>query len=125
MVALEYRPIAALHTKLAPGCKLLLSGPLRLLNGVLLLEPHHVQLLGGEVAKYEVENAFENVLLRQLGRPLNPQPRSDYNGTSIARDHGSTHRLCQIFHPQSNASSRRHATPTIWPACVNSTARAS
>lgn len=84
VVALEYRPIAALHTKLAPGCKLLLSGPLRLLNGVLLLEPYHVQLLGGEVAKYEVENAFENVLLRQLGRPLNPQPRSDYNGTSIA-----------------------------------------
>lgn len=80
MVAIEYRPIAALHTKLAPGCKLMLSGPLRCVNCVLLLEPHHVQLLGGEVAKYEVENAFENVLLRQLGRPLNPQPRSDYNG---------------------------------------------
>lgn len=77
---MEYRPIACLHTKLAPGCKILLSGPLRCVNRVLLLEPHNIRLLGGEVARLEVENAFENVLLRQLGRPLNPAPKTDYNG---------------------------------------------
>lgn len=48
---------------------------------MLLLEPPNVRVLGGDVAKYEVDNAFENVLLRQLGRPLNPQPRTDYNGS--------------------------------------------
>lgn len=80
VVAMEYKPIACLNTKLVPGCKILLTGPLQCINKVFLLEPRNVKLLGGEVSKYEIENAFENVLLRQLNRPINPNPQTEYVG---------------------------------------------
>lgn len=80
IAAMEYSPIACLHTKMLPGCKLLLTGPLRCINKVILLEPGSVKVLGGEVNKFEVENAFENVLLKALGRPINPNPKTEYIG---------------------------------------------
>lgn len=80
VTAMEYRPVPMLHTKLTPGCKCLILGPVRCVNKVLMLESKNVKLLGGEVAKYVVENAFENVLLRQLNRPLNPNPKTEYAG---------------------------------------------
>lgn len=80
VTAMEYRPIPCLSTKLTPGTKVLLSGPMRCVNHVLLLEPKNVQLLGGEVELLTIENAFENVLLRKLNRPLNEKPKTDYPG---------------------------------------------
>lgn len=62
----------------------MLTGPLRCINKVILLEPGNVKLLGGEVSKFEIENAFENVLLRALGRPLNPNPKTEYVGKAIS-----------------------------------------
>lgn len=80
VAAMEYRPIPVLHTKLTPGSKCLIMGPVRCVNAVLLLESKNVKLLGGEVEKYVIENAFENVLLRQLNRPINPKPKTEYAG---------------------------------------------
>lgn len=80
VTAMEYRPIPCLTTKLTPGTKVLLSGPIRCVNHVLLLESKNIQLIGGEVESLAIENAFENVLLRKLNRPLNPKPKTDYAG---------------------------------------------
>lgn len=77
--AMEYSPIACLNTKLSPGCKLLLIGPIRCCNKVLLLEPKNVRILGGEMEALLITNAFENVLLRLLNKPENPNPKTEYH----------------------------------------------
>lgn len=80
VTAMEYRPIACLSSKLSPGAKIMLSGPMRCVNHILFLESKNVQILGGEVEALLIVNAFENVLLRELKQPLNPNPRTDYTG---------------------------------------------
>lgn len=78
--AMEYQPIKVLNTKLAPGSKILISGPVRCINRVLLLESKNVKLLGGEVDTLLICKAYENVLLRILNKPLNPNPITNYEG---------------------------------------------
>lgn len=78
VVAMEFKPIPCLNTKLTPGCKILLMGPMRCFNKLIFLEEKNVKILGGEVNKYEIENAYENVLLRKLGKPINQNPKSEY-----------------------------------------------
>lgn len=85
VTAMEYRPIPCLNTKLPPGTKVLLSGPIRCVNHTLLLESNNIRLLGGEVGTLLIQNAFENVLLRKLNRPLNPNPKTNYTGKYIDR----------------------------------------
>lgn len=80
ITAMEYRPISCLNTKLLPGTKLLIMGPLRCINGVLFLEAKSVRILGGEVSSKTIENAYENVLRRCLNQPLNPNPMTEYAG---------------------------------------------
>lgn len=80
VTAMEYKPIPFLTTKLPPGTKMLLVGPMRCVNHVLFLEAKNISILGGEVEALLVSNAFENVLLRKLNRPINPNPRNDYDG---------------------------------------------
>lgn len=55
-------------------------GPMRCVNKVLFLEPENVKILGGEVDKLSIENAFENVLLKALGRSINLTPKLEYKG---------------------------------------------
>lgn len=55
-------------------------GPIRCENKVLMLEPKNIKVLGGEVDKNIVNNAYENVLLRQLNKPINPNPKTEYTG---------------------------------------------
>lgn len=83
VTAMEYRPIPCLSTKLTPGTKVVLSGPIRCVNHVLLLEAKHVRLIGGEVGTLLIQSAFENVLLRKLNRPLNQNPKTNYTGEYI------------------------------------------
>lgn len=80
VTAMEYSPITALNTKLPPGTKILLQGPVRCVNHILLIESKHIRVLGGEVEALEVENAYENMLLKSLNRPINPNPKTNYNG---------------------------------------------
>lgn len=80
VTAMEYRSISCLNTKLTPGTKVLLIGPIRCVNHVLLLEAKSIRLLGGEVGTLSIQNAFENVLLRKLNRPLNLNPKTNYAG---------------------------------------------
>uniref|UniRef100_A0A1B0CL91 RecQ-mediated genome instability protein 1 n=2 Tax=Lutzomyia longipalpis TaxID=7200 RepID=A0A1B0CL91_LUTLO len=84
--AMEYRPVPCLSTKLFPGTKLLISGPIQCSNGVLLLTQSNVNILGGEVDTLLVPNAFENILLKQLNKPLNPKPRLDYQEAKVAEE---------------------------------------
>lgn len=48
-----------------------------------MLEPKNVKVLGGEIDKYLIVNAYENVLLRQLNQPINPIPKTDYTGMNF------------------------------------------
>nr|CAD7396388.1 unnamed protein product [Timema cristinae] len=71
---MEYRPISKLNTPLLPGCKVLVIGPLDCRRGVLLLQEHNLQLLGGEVDSLLVPNALENILARKLNLEENEHP---------------------------------------------------
>lgn len=78
--AIEYRHIPCLTTKLVPGSKLLLTGPIRCVNKVLFLESKHIHILGGEVDTILISNAYENILLKALNKPINEHPKVDYAG---------------------------------------------
>ncbi|XP_552585.4 recQ-mediated genome instability protein 1 [Anopheles gambiae] len=84
VVAMEHSPIRCLNTKLTPGLKLLLTGPLRCINQVIFLEPRNVRVLGGEVDVLLITNAYENVLLRALNKPANPTPKLDYEEPDVS-----------------------------------------
>uniref|UniRef100_A0A182PC92 RecQ-mediated genome instability protein 1 n=1 Tax=Anopheles epiroticus TaxID=199890 RepID=A0A182PC92_9DIPT len=84
VVAMEHSPIRCLNTKLTPGLKLLLSGPIRCINKVIFLEPRNVRVLGGEVDVLLITNAYENVLLRALSKPANPNPKLDYEEPDVS-----------------------------------------
>lgn len=83
IIALEYQPIPCLNTQLSPGIKILLIGPIRCSNHVLLLTAKNVQILAGELTTMTVENAHENVLRRILNQPMNPNPKTEYKGLTI------------------------------------------
>ncbi|XP_050080320.1 recQ-mediated genome instability protein 1-like [Anopheles maculipalpis] len=84
VLAMEHSPIGCLNTKLTPGVKLLLTGPMRCVNKVIFLEPRNVRVLGGEVDVLLITNAYENVLLRVLNKPANPNPKLDYEETEVS-----------------------------------------
>lgn len=84
VIGLEYSPIPCLSTKLAPGIKILISGKIRCVNHILMLEAQNVRILGGEVGSLAIEFAYENVLLRALDKPINPNPKLDYQEDATA-----------------------------------------
>lgn len=75
---MEYATITALNTKLSPGVKLQIVGPVQVVNHILLLEPKNVVIMGGEVDDLLIKNAYENVLLKALGKPLTNEPVMNY-----------------------------------------------
>lgn len=83
--ALEYTSIPAITTKLTPGTKLILSGPMRCVNHILFLEAKNVRILGGEITNLVIENAYENVLRKKLNQPVNPNPKIDYQGKTLTQ----------------------------------------
>lgn len=81
--AMEYTTIPSLNSKLSPGTKLKLIGPIQVVNHILLLEPQNLKILGGDVEHLVIENAYENVLLRALNRPTTQTPLLDYNEEAL------------------------------------------
>lgn len=79
LIAMEHRPIPQLNTKLTPGMKIGLSGSMKCCNKVVFLDAANVEILGGEVDTLLIENAFENMLLKSLGKPINPEPKLGYD----------------------------------------------
>lgn len=92
VVAMEYKPIACLSTKLLPGSKILIKGPVKCLNKVIFLKPENVKLIGGEVDTLLINNAYENVLLKQLKKPLKTDPITSYKEPGVIEDHRSNSR---------------------------------
>lgn len=76
--AMEYLTIQSLNTKIPPGSKIRINGPLQVVNHVLLLEPRNLKILGGDVDDLLIPNAYENVLLRALNKPTTTTPVRDY-----------------------------------------------
>lgn len=77
--AMEYKPISTLNIALPAGTKVLITGPVECINKVLFLEPKNIEVLGGEVDDLLVVNAYENVLLKALKKPINPNPKLKYD----------------------------------------------
>lgn len=75
--AFEYEYINCLSMNMSPGIKLLLTGPLTIRNGEILLKNYNVEVLGGEVEELLVSNAVENILAKELGMPENPNPNQN------------------------------------------------
>uniref|UniRef100_A0A146KS23 RecQ-mediated genome instability protein 1 n=1 Tax=Lygus hesperus TaxID=30085 RepID=A0A146KS23_LYGHE len=73
VVGFESTPIPVIKNKI-PGEKAVLTGPIEVRKGVLLLNHNNVTLLGGEVDTLLVPNAEENILARALKQPENPDP---------------------------------------------------
>lgn len=78
--AIEYSPIPQLNTKLTPGIKVVVMGPVHCVNKVLHLKAHNIKILGGELDTLIIPNAYENVLLKVLKRPTTANPITDYAG---------------------------------------------
>lgn len=76
--AMELKPIACLNTKLSPGVKVIIIGPVKVSNKIILLEPNNIKIMGGDVDDLLTDYAYENVLLRQMNRPLTKTPKKDY-----------------------------------------------
>lgn len=72
---METTHIPCLNTKLDPGVKVLIKGPVKVSNKIILLEPANIQIVGGEVDDLAIDNAYENVLLKLLKRPLTATPK--------------------------------------------------
>lgn len=75
---MEYEMISKLNSKISPGAKLKIVGPLQVVNHILLLGPQNLTVLGGDVDHLLIVNAYENVLLRALGKPTTDTPIIDY-----------------------------------------------
>lgn len=76
--AMEYATIPSLNTKIPPGSKVQIIGPLQVINHILMLEPKNIKILGGDVDDLLIVNAYENVLLRALNKPITDLPVKDY-----------------------------------------------
>lgn len=77
--AMEYVTIPKLNSKISPGVKLKIIGPLQVVNHIMLIGPQNLELIGGDVDHLLVVNAYENVLLRALDKPTTDTPMRDYN----------------------------------------------
>lgn len=83
---MEYSSIPCLNTKLNPGCKIQITGPVQVVNHILLLECKNVKILGGDVESLTIKNAYENVLLRALNKPESENPIKEYKEPSTAQE---------------------------------------
>ncbi|XP_052891265.1 recQ-mediated genome instability protein 1-like [Anopheles moucheti] len=118
VLAMEHSPINCLNTKLTPGLKLLLTGPMRCVNKVIFLEPRNVRVLGGEVDVLLITNAYENVLLRALNKPANPVPKLDYEEIEVleGRNRPNHRTIPSIPMPQNAACPERKGNQRKSPA---------
>lgn len=105
IIAMEYKIIPSLNTKFAPGIKLQLIGPINCVNHVLMLESKNIKNLGGEVETLLIENAYENILLALLNKPMNPNPISDYLEDTLVLETERTN-LNIVPTPMNTTSSR-------------------
>uniref|UniRef100_F6W2K0 RecQ-mediated genome instability protein 1 n=1 Tax=Ciona intestinalis TaxID=7719 RepID=F6W2K0_CIOIN len=72
--AIEYQTIPTLNETLPPGIKVLIKGPVLCREGVIMLSPRHIEVLGGEVEDLFHESCKEATLHKALNLPL---PKND------------------------------------------------
>lgn len=91
---------------------------MRCVNKVLFLQPANVAILGGEVEKNSIENAYENVLLKAMGRPITSTPKLDYNGESTINYYVNVSSSILINNSESSATEQNKTIsnlPSIMP----------
>ncbi|KAG5670037.1 hypothetical protein PVAND_000323 [Polypedilum vanderplanki] len=77
--AMEMKYIKCLNTKLKPGIKIIICGPVKVVNSIFFLEPQNIKIVGGELDELFIINAYENVLLRLLNKPTVNNPVQNYD----------------------------------------------
>lgn len=87
--AMEMKPVKCLNTKLKPGTKVLITGPVKVVNAIIFLEPQNIKIIGGEVDDLLIINAYENVLLKLLRRDTVDNPIKEYKEPGYEDEHAS------------------------------------
>lgn len=105
ITAMEHKPISVISTKLVPGCKILILGPIKVVNRVLFLTPPNIKLLGGELDSLLITNAYENTLLRLLNMPTKTNPITNYTEAAVIESRPGT----QLGNTNNNNRSSRPA----------------
>ncbi|CAN7997040.1 unnamed protein product [Ixodes hexagonus] len=68
--AFEFEVVPCLSSSLAPGAKIIITGPLECRRGVVFLKSNSVRVLGGMVEALKTENSQKSVLSRAINRPV-------------------------------------------------------
>uniref|UniRef100_A0A336MGB2 RecQ-mediated genome instability protein 1 n=1 Tax=Culicoides sonorensis TaxID=179676 RepID=A0A336MGB2_CULSO len=117
--AMEYSSIPQLNVNMRPGTKVRIIGPLKCANNVLFLEAKNIEVLGGEVDVLLITNAFENMLLKALNKPLNPNPSLDFIETNQSQSQTQTQNRTMnettAFNPNSTFNGMRTIDTYLTP----------
>jgi hypothetical protein len=84
--AVEYKPLAMITSKLPPGTKLQLNGPMRVADHIIYLKPENIEIFGGEVKELLVSNAYENVVRHLLKQGPTDNPKMEYHEALVATE---------------------------------------
>ncbi|CAG9806577.1 unnamed protein product [Chironomus riparius] len=84
--AMEMKHISCLNSKLTPGIKILIIGPVPVVNQVIMIKAENVKIIGGEVEELITVNAYENVLLRLLNKPTTKTPILNYSEQTLENE---------------------------------------
>ncbi|XP_070502730.1 recQ-mediated genome instability protein 1-like [Chironomus tepperi] len=84
--AMEMKHIGCLNTKLTPGVKILIIGPVPVVNHIIMIKAENVKVIGGEVEELLTVNAYENVLLRLLNKPTTKTPILNYSEQTLENE---------------------------------------
>lgn len=106
--AMEYVTVPSLTKKIPPGTKLQVIGPLQVVNHILLLGPQNIKILGGDVDHLLIQNAYENVLLRALGKPTTETPVTEFRDEAPVME---TQRVNGNIEPKPMTSSTNSSRP--------------
>ncbi|XP_065183558.1 recQ-mediated genome instability protein 1-like [Sycon ciliatum] len=87
---MEHHPIPCLSTAISPGCKISISGTVRVRQGTLLLQGSNVSVLGGQVDGLEEEREQKRVLAGILGLdPAQQQQQQQQNASNALQRQGA------------------------------------
>ena len=80
--AMECQPINCLPDMIKPGMKILVSGPVTVRRGILMLQSNSVRVLGGEVEELADEFALQKILQQKIGKDDVGQKESRFAAAS-------------------------------------------
>ena len=84
--AMETQPISCLPDQIKPGLKIMVTGPLTVRRGILMLQSNSVRVLGGEVDELAEEFSLQKILQQKIGKDDVGQKENRFAAASSVRD---------------------------------------